>query len=199
MTANLDQALTWEPQGTPYSRPIPLADYGGQTIRVDVADGQVAIVLRDGEVRCVLLPQGHTVEVDDDPTTPGLTAKERELNLALEQLHDNLLGVSAARHLDQDDTVVFVAVDLMPELSLGGGGRARIRMDDPIRFYRSFLRRTEDLPPGDLAAVTRALVEDAILDVSEGSVDVRAEVATRLRTIGLDLIGLSVPAVQTVS
>jgi len=195
MSAHLDSSISWTPDGAPFSRPRRLAGYGGQTVCIEVEEGQVALVLRDAEVRCVLMPRGHVMEIGDDASAPDpdLTEKERHLNLALEQLHDELLGQSEQRRLGRDDQIVFLAVDLMPELPLEDGGRATVRMDDPVLFFRSFLRRSEDLSREDLVSVTRALLEDMVDDLGATSVDLRAEASTRLRTIGLDLVALHVP------
>lgn len=197
MTAESNPRIAWNPDdNAPFSRPIPLADHRGQTVCIEVEEGQVALVLRDAEVRCVLLPQGHRVEVGDDASAPDpqLTEKERHLNLALEQLHDELLGRADNRQLGRDDQVVFLAVDPIPDVSLESGASATVRVDDPVLFFRSFLRQSGDLSREDLSSVTRALLEDAVENAGDGSVDAQGEIATRLRTIGLDLVALRAPA-----
>ena len=179
MTSNHDdRVLQWpsSSKGLAFSEPISLRPFAGESVTFDVAEDQAAVVYLQGEISATLLGGRHLIHVlqseeeRGDVSRPELAQRLRVEESDLDEL------VPRVRHIDAQAQVQFVALRSMPAMDWGREaptpfhdeedgpidlnveGAFRLRANDPVRFYRSFLRNTEDLPPRDFERIAGALV-----------------------------------------
>lgn len=171
----------------------PLEAFAGERLDLVVGPEQAALVLDAGEVRGVLLEGNHLACV--------LRADEEAGDLSENDFADRLdldrTDVAAVRRrlrvLQSHWQVVHVALAPLAALGFGGEcaiafddvdhgpveleveGAFRLRVCDPVRFYESFLRNTEDLQHTHFDLISGALVQggiERVIDADFESVDV---------------------------
>lgn len=182
MSTTLRRRLDWggAERGDAYATAIDLAPSARGALGVDVDHGECALVVEDGEVTATLLPGHHqllVLDADEDPGDLGPTQRADRLGIEREDLD----GIQARlRWVRSGATLCFVAAgdlglhDLASaptqtveradgrRLSVGVRGVYRPRIDDPARFYASFLRGSETLSQSDFSHILRALVSGTV-------------------------------------
>lgn len=216
--------------GGAYGDPHPLNDLAGERVELVVGPDQAALILEEGEVRGVLLEGHHLACVLHEGEEPGDLGE----NDYADRLNIDRVDVAAARQrlrvLQSHWRVVHVGLAPLAALGFGSGraiafddvdhgpveveveGAFRLKVVDPVRFYESFLRNTEDLQPLQFDHISGALVQggiEHIVDETFESVDgierdhrrlaetLTARLSPSLAHVGLALDQIEVTRLQT--
>jgi hypothetical protein len=180
------------------SGPMSLAPHEGRILHVHVESDQIALVLCDHDISTVLLDGHHFVDVvakDDWPYDEGL---DRDAELTV------------PRSIEADSCLLFLdqqwILDLELDIEKGPGaafsftGRGQMRIANPVRFYASFLRNTEDLEAEELQRVATAILRDCLKQLVDARGDSSEpfaagelrDVELSLAEVGLELLDLQI-------
>ena len=153
---------TWQPArpARAVEGPLPVAMYAGQTLMIEPAEGQVTLVIRDGDVAQVLFDSAVPLDIPAASDAPGAD--------------DRLVFIRPDVPVSwQWQEQVSLSVDA-PGLSgetMPLRGQCAVAVTDPVTLYRRVLAGLDDWRPEKVHDVLDHLV--------------RRELADRLR--GLDL------------
>ena len=154
-------------------------DLTDERFAVDVAEDQVALVVRDHELVKILPPDRHAVALNH------IRSDERDADVqAIVQNSDSILFLRVCGLPSYEWTVD------MPTGRVGGS--FRIEVSHPHQMYEAFLRHTEELTCETFYRVVTAIVEGAAIERLEHapgstltSSDLRHELEPRLASLGL--------------
>ncbi len=158
--------LRWENDAKHPHRSDPqlLAPYAERSICIEVQRDQVALILRDHEVVAALLPGLHQ-SVGGSLETGWAAPPDRVASNS-----GQCPKSDAHCSLASSDSVLFLPTGNMPAICWKSdqagapsfGGSAATMLIDPIRFYASFLRNSEDLAAQQLEDILQCLILDAV-------------------------------------
>lgn len=191
------------------SGPLSLAPYAGALVELDVPAGCIALTIDDRHrLVGLLLPDRHLLRVIDvaSTTTPPPSQSERPLASTMALL---LLSKDRPLTLAWSPSGALRRSSMPSEAAVRGGGRASLRIGSPARFYRAFLRRTEDLGEVRLRRVVAALLQshleafdaaredelasartDHVSRLARGAATPHAVLGRRMLRLGLQLLEL---------
>ena len=173
---NNPRTFSWSPDEIRalHSGPYSMAPADSNSVEIEVDKDQTALLLVEHEVVGVLFPGRHRVPVrvarysgeasrpnrsaQDDPELAKMNAlPPGSLILFLSTDPGPLLtwGQGITTTLEQGDELVGFDID----------GKFQLRIADPVAFYDSFLRHSEDLADRELWPIAAVLIHDRFCQV----------------------------------